>query len=305
MASSQPKGRLLRILGVGFGIAVIVGDMIGSDILRTPGEVAGYLGSRTLIIGIWLIGALFALFRTLSVTELGTMLPFAGGWYVHWRRAMGDFAGFVDGCSDLVMQTATTAYAGGTVKSDLGTHDLYPALEVLFQNIRCESSAPETGPVRRFMKLMCCWFALAASLLVTWPAWAQSKPPATDQILPLLTEQLVAANAHDTDRFLATYLHSPELIFIANGQIFRGWDNLRDQQLKWWKNGKSDVVYTQQLQPEVTVLDSQTVLVTQQMTSRRTLPDGKPTDGTFIISSIWRKLPVGWRVTYGHESDAR
>lgn len=99
-ASSQPKGRLLRILGVSFGIGVIVGDTIGSGILRTPGEVAGYLGSRGSIIGIWLAGALFAVFCTLSVTELGTMLPFAGGWYVYTRRAMGDFAGFVVGCSD-------------------------------------------------------------------------------------------------------------------------------------------------------------------------------------------------------------
>lgn len=110
LAASQPKGRLLRILGVGFGIAVIVGDTIGSGILRTPGEVAGYLGSRGLIIGIWLVGALYALFCTLSVTELGTMLPFAGGWYVYSRRAMGDFAGFVVGSSDWVLQTATTAY---------------------------------------------------------------------------------------------------------------------------------------------------------------------------------------------------
>jgi len=109
-ASSQPKGRLLRILGVSFGIAVIVGDTIGSGILRTPGEIAGYLGSRSWIIGIWLVGALYALFCTLSVTELGTMLPFAGGWYVYTRRAMGDFPGFVVGCSDWVLQTASTAY---------------------------------------------------------------------------------------------------------------------------------------------------------------------------------------------------
>lgn len=92
LASSQPKGRLLRILGVSFGIAVIVGDTIGSGILRTPGEIASYLGSRSLIIGIWVMGALYALFCTLSVTELGTMLPLAGGWYVHSRRAMADFA---------------------------------------------------------------------------------------------------------------------------------------------------------------------------------------------------------------------
>ncbi len=34
-------GHLLRILGVGFGLAVGVGNTIGGGILRTPGEVAG------------------------------------------------------------------------------------------------------------------------------------------------------------------------------------------------------------------------------------------------------------------------
>lgn len=154
------------------------------------------------------------------------------------------------------------------------------------------------------MKLLSHWILLAC-LSVAAFAQAQSKQAAKDQILPLLAEQLTAANAHDTDRFLATYLHSPELIFIANGQIFRGWDNLRDQQLKWWKNGKSDVVYAQESQPEVAVLDPETVLVTQQMTAHRTGPDGKPSDGTAVITTIWRRLPIGWRVTYGHESLAR
>jgi ketosteroid isomerase-like protein len=126
-----------------------------------------------------------------------------------------------------------------------------------------------------------------------------------DQIFPLLNEQFLAANAHDTDRFLATYFHGPELVFIANGQIIRGWDNLREQQLKWWKNGKSDVVYAQQSQPEITSLDAQTVLVTQQMTSYRTSPDGKPSESAFIVTTVWRQLPVGWRVTYGHESWVR
>jgi len=154
------------------------------------------------------------------------------------------------------------------------------------------------------MKLLSSWLLLAG-LFLTGPARAQSSSSIADEIFPLLNEQLLAANAHDTDRFLATYLHSPKLIFVANGQTFRGWDALRDQQLRWWKNGKSDVVYTQQLQPEVTVLDSQTALVTQQMTSHRTLPDGKPIDGTAVITTIWQLLPVGWRVTYGHESLAR
>jgi ketosteroid isomerase-like protein len=154
------------------------------------------------------------------------------------------------------------------------------------------------------MKLLNCWLLLDG-LFVTGLARAQSTSSIGDQILPLLTEQLLAANAHDTDRFLATYAHGPELVFIANGQLIHGWDALHDQQLKWWKNGKSDVVYAQESRPEVSDLGPETVLVTQQMTAHRTGQDGKPNDSKFVISSIWRKLPVGWRVTYGHESWAR
>src|SRR5579883_2402450 len=154
------------------------------------------------------------------------------------------------------------------------------------------------------MKHVSFWVVFA-SLFVSLFARAQSTSLTADQILPLLHEQMLAANAHDTDRFLATYVHGPDLIFIANGQIIRGWDSLRLQQLKWWKDGKSDVAYAQQTRPEITDLDAQTVLVTQELTSRRTSPDGKPSVGTFVITTIWRHLPVGWRVTYGHESWTR
>ena len=110
LAFSQPNRRLLRILGAGFGIAVIVGDTIGSGILRTPGEIAGHLGSYGFILAAWIVGGVYALFCTLSVTELGTMLPFAGGWYVYSRRAMGDFAGFLVGSSDAVVQLVSNGY---------------------------------------------------------------------------------------------------------------------------------------------------------------------------------------------------
>jgi basic amino acid/polyamine antiporter, APA family len=104
------KGHLLRILGVGFGVAVIVGDTIGSSIFRTPGEVAGHLGTSTLIVAAWTLGGVFAFFCTLAVTELGTMLPQAGGWYVYSRRAFGDYGGFVVGCCDWTMQAVAIGY---------------------------------------------------------------------------------------------------------------------------------------------------------------------------------------------------
>jgi APA family basic amino acid/polyamine antiporter len=86
------SGHLLRILGVGFGLAVGVGNTIGTGILRTPGEVAGYLVNGWLIFVVWLLGGIDALLCCSSVTELGCMVPRAGGWYVYSRRAFGEKA---------------------------------------------------------------------------------------------------------------------------------------------------------------------------------------------------------------------
>jgi len=110
LSPKRPKGHLLRIVGVGFGIAVIVGNTVGSGILRTPGEIAAHLQSSGLVIAVWVVGGIYAFFCTLSVTELGTMLPQAGGWYVYSKRAFGDYGGFLVGCCDWIVQAASLAY---------------------------------------------------------------------------------------------------------------------------------------------------------------------------------------------------
>jgi len=104
------RGHLLRILGVGFGLAVGVGNTIGTGILRTPGEVAGYLGNGQLVFAVWLLGGIYALLCSSPVTELGCMLPRAGGWYVYSHRAFGEKAGFVVGCCDWTVQSVANAY---------------------------------------------------------------------------------------------------------------------------------------------------------------------------------------------------
>jgi APA family basic amino acid/polyamine antiporter len=108
--AGSPSGHLLRILGVGFGLAVGIGNTIGTGILGTPGEIAGYLGNGWLIFVIWLLGGIYALLCSSSVTELGCMLPRAGGWYVYSRRAFGEKAGFVVGCCDFTVQSVANAY---------------------------------------------------------------------------------------------------------------------------------------------------------------------------------------------------
>jgi len=101
---------LIRILGVGFGIAVIVGSTIGIGILRTPGLVAGQLPNRTAILAVWIAGGLYTLVGAACLAELGTMLPEAGGYYVYARRAFGDRVGFAVGWTDWITYCAVLGY---------------------------------------------------------------------------------------------------------------------------------------------------------------------------------------------------
>jgi APA family basic amino acid/polyamine antiporter len=113
-ASAGRKPGLLRILGVGFGIAVIFGGTVGVGILRLPGAVAAQLGTHWLILLAWIIGGIYALLGSISVTELGAMLPQAGGFYIYARRAFGNFAGFAAGWGDWLNNCAVLAYASIT-----------------------------------------------------------------------------------------------------------------------------------------------------------------------------------------------
>jgi APA family basic amino acid/polyamine antiporter len=109
-SEARAGGHLLRILGVGFGIAVVVGNTIGSGILLTPGSIAAQLKHSWLVIAVWAMGGAFAFFCTQAVVELGTMLPQAGGWFVYSRRAFGEYGGFLVGCCDWMVQSAAIAY---------------------------------------------------------------------------------------------------------------------------------------------------------------------------------------------------
>jgi APA family basic amino acid/polyamine antiporter len=108
--SSAGKNRLLRILGVSFGLAVAIGGTIGIGILRIPGSVAAQLGHGGLIMAVWIVSGLYAFAGANTYAELGTMLPLAGGPYVYARRAYGEFGGFLIGWSDWLLRTSSMAY---------------------------------------------------------------------------------------------------------------------------------------------------------------------------------------------------
>ena len=114
------------MLGVGFGLAVIIGNTIGAGIFRAPGQIAEQLPQPWIFLGIWVLGGIYALLGAISLAELGTMIPRSGGQYVFSRYALGEYAGFIVGWSDWIStcgSTAAVALVAGTFSGAL-----FPAL---------------------------------------------------------------------------------------------------------------------------------------------------------------------------------
>jgi APA family basic amino acid/polyamine antiporter len=109
--SAPAKYHLHSILGVSFGIAVGIGAMVGSGIMRTPSLIAAAVPSAGFIVALWVVGGLHAALGVNLLAELATSVPKAGGPYVYARRAFGDAIGLLVGWSDWVAYTATIAAA--------------------------------------------------------------------------------------------------------------------------------------------------------------------------------------------------
>ena len=107
---TEKSGRLRRVLGLGFGLAVSVGATIGVGILRTPGVVAGQVHTPSTVVFLWTAAGLYTLLGASCLSELGTMLPQDGGYYVYVRHAFGNTAGFAVGWTDWLTYCSVLAY---------------------------------------------------------------------------------------------------------------------------------------------------------------------------------------------------
>ena len=105
----RPVG-LLRVLGLAFGLAVVVGGAVGQGILRSPGPVAAAVGSAGLILALWALGGLLAATDACAAVELAASHPCAGGPYAFARRAFGPFAGTMIGWTDWFQGAVALAF---------------------------------------------------------------------------------------------------------------------------------------------------------------------------------------------------
>ena len=109
-ASHTVQARLLRLFGLGFGLAVVVGGVIGSGIMRNPGVVAAGFPSPMLVLLVWLAGGIVVTIDAMSTVELGAAVPEAGGPYPLAARAFGPFWGFVVGWADWLQLAISTGF---------------------------------------------------------------------------------------------------------------------------------------------------------------------------------------------------
>ncbi len=115
----KKDNQLLKLLGVGFGIAVTIGGTVGTGILRKPGLIASQIADPLVIMAVWVGVSVYAFCGVLCAIELGVALPQAGSWYVYARRAFGNYVGFLTGLSSWLGTVAALGFGAYTMSEYL------------------------------------------------------------------------------------------------------------------------------------------------------------------------------------------
>ena len=108
-AHAQPRGGLLQILGVGFGVAVSMGAAIGAGILRAPATIAAEVPYGAVILGLWVLGAVQAVLSANIYAELSAAVPKSGGQNVLAQKIYGDLGRLVVGWAEWITCVAAVA----------------------------------------------------------------------------------------------------------------------------------------------------------------------------------------------------
>lgn len=89
---------LAKDLGLLSAMTIGIGTMVGAGIFVLPGVAAHRAGP--IVVVSFIIGGFIAMFNALSVSELGTAMPKAGGAYYFVNRSLGPVFGSISGLGD-------------------------------------------------------------------------------------------------------------------------------------------------------------------------------------------------------------
>lgn len=126
---------------------------------------------------------------------------------------------------------------------------------------------------------------------------AETQVPA--QIQEVLDAQIVAWNRGDVAGFMEGYQRSPDLIYIGNKTVTRGWQQLLDSYRSRFKNrGGIEMGVLRLSEENVTMLGKDAAIIWG--TFDVSTSNGKRRGGLYTL--IMRKLPEGWRTVYDRTS---
>ena len=89
---------LAKDLGLVSAMTIGIGTMIGAGIFVLPGVAANAAGP--VVVVSFLVGGVIAMINALSVSELGTAMPKAGGGYYYINKSLGPLFGSIAGLGD-------------------------------------------------------------------------------------------------------------------------------------------------------------------------------------------------------------
>ncbi len=104
---ADPAGpQLVRALGLREGIAIHMGMIIGSGIFIVPATIAGHLRAIGPILFVWIFGGMLILFGALTLAELSSLFPEAGGPYAYLKNGFGPLWAFLFSWNHYFINTA-------------------------------------------------------------------------------------------------------------------------------------------------------------------------------------------------------
>lgn len=119
----EQKAGLVRGMSLTDAVLLIVGGIVGTGIFLTSNDVAAATRVPIVFIGAWVAGMVVSWLASVSVAELGSMFPEAGGQYVYLREAYGELVAFLYGwmifsvnvCGSLAAIAVGFAYYMGAI----------------------------------------------------------------------------------------------------------------------------------------------------------------------------------------------
>ena len=113
MAASDPNElNVVRRLGLIAAVSIVIGHMIGQGVFLKARVMTCNVETPGMVMVVWLVTGLLTLAGALTLAELATMMPKAGGIYIYLREAYGPVWGFLYGWMDVVVGTVSIATAG-------------------------------------------------------------------------------------------------------------------------------------------------------------------------------------------------